>query len=166
LSFERISQKTDLDYTEPHAFKFLMLREEKVESLSAETSNHKIALGRKGELAAAEWLVSKGWRIVATNWRNSKFGEIDIIAEDESTAIVFVEVKTRKLHGLEFGFRNAGFESVNYNKQKKIRSTAFKYLEQENAHRRTIRFDVVVVEYHDYALNETPPSFNHVRQAF
>ena len=47
-------------------------------------------LGRKGEEAAVKYLVSKGHRIVAQNWRFHGY-EVDIISED-GAYIVFVEV--------------------------------------------------------------------------
>ena len=50
-------------------------------------------LGKKGEQAAAEFMKSKGYRIVKRNWTMHRH-EIDIIAEDEEY-IIFVEVKTR-----------------------------------------------------------------------
>ena len=44
--------------------------------------------------AAAEWLVSRGWHILGRNYR-TRFGELDIIAENERF-LVFFEVKTRR----------------------------------------------------------------------
>jgi putative endonuclease len=165
LSFKRISQKTDLDYTEPPLTGVLMLQEEKTDGLSAETkkprSNRRIQLGRTGEKAAADWLSKKGWQILATNWRHGKMGEIDIIAEDETKTIVFVEVKTRNLTTIEYGFRNSGFESVHYLKQRKIIGCAFAYLSSLGGNRRNLRFDVIVVEYSD-----AEPVIHHVLQAF
>ncbi len=50
-------------------------------------------LGKKGEAIAASLLQSRGYEILARNFR-SRFGEVDIVALDEGT-LVFVEVKTR-----------------------------------------------------------------------
>ncbi len=50
-------------------------------------------MGRKGEDLAAEYLSSKGYRILERNWRWSR-AEADIIAMD-GEVLVFVEVKTR-----------------------------------------------------------------------
>jgi len=50
-------------------------------------------LGILGEDLAAEFLRKNGYKILERNFR-SKFGEIDIIAQDKDT-LVFVEVKTR-----------------------------------------------------------------------
>lgn len=50
-------------------------------------------LGKKGETYACEYLKSKGFKILKTNWRFHR-NEIDIIAENKD-CILFVEVKTR-----------------------------------------------------------------------
>lgn len=50
--------------------------------------------GAAGELAAAEYLKSLGYKVLERNWR-VKAGEIDIIAEKDAV-IYFVEVKYRK----------------------------------------------------------------------
>ncbi|MDQ1128796.1 YraN family protein [Microbacterium sp. SORGH_AS_0888] len=51
-------------------------------------------LGRRGEQAAADYLIGCGWRILQRNWR-CPAGELDIVAHD-GTEIVVVEVKTRR----------------------------------------------------------------------
>ena len=50
-------------------------------------------IGNKGEKLAAEHLMMKGYEILGRNYR-SKWGEVDIIAKVNNTA-VFVEVKTK-----------------------------------------------------------------------
>ena len=50
-------------------------------------------LGKLGEELAVDFLIKKGYKIRAKNWRYLK-AEVDIIAETEKT-IVAVEVKTR-----------------------------------------------------------------------
>lgn len=56
-------------------------------------------LGRWGENTAAEYLESKGFRILARNWRTRR-GEIDLVAQIDQV-LAFVEVKTRR--GTDFG---------------------------------------------------------------
>ena len=51
-------------------------------------------LGPWGEALACEYLRGRGCRIVACNYR-SRFGEIDVIAEDRKF-LIFAEVKLRK----------------------------------------------------------------------
>ncbi len=50
-----------------------------------------------GEIQASNYLVKKGYTIIARNYYG-KHGEIDIIAvtPDNTTLVFFVEVKTRK----------------------------------------------------------------------
>lgn len=50
-------------------------------------------IGHLGEDATCEYLIRRGYKIVARNYRLGNI-EIDVIAENE-TDIVFVEVKTR-----------------------------------------------------------------------
>ena len=94
--------------------------------------------GKKNEIIAADFLKSKGYQIIETNYKN-KIGEIDIIAKDKDY-LVFVEVKAR--FSRMFGDPT---EAVNYTKQQKIRAVASLYLiisKQVNAN---CRFDVVAV---------------------
>ena len=52
-------------------------------------------IGALGEDLAVEYLTSRGLQVVTRNWR-CRYGELDVIAADESAgAVVFVEVKTR-----------------------------------------------------------------------
>ncbi len=62
--------------------------------------------GRRGEAAAAAYLVAGGWTVVARNWR-CPAGELDIVAlrgED----LAFVEVKTVDAYGPESAERLLG----------------------------------------------------------
>ena len=64
-----------------------------------------LLLGQAGEEAVSRHLGSRGWRIVARNWRPggmSRGLELDIVAM-HGRCLVFVEVKTRRLSrdGLE-----------------------------------------------------------------
>lgn len=51
-------------------------------------------LGKEGENAAAEYLMSKGYSIRHRNWHSGK-RELDIVAQKDGELIV-VEVKTRR----------------------------------------------------------------------
>jgi len=53
----------------------------------------KIKIGKAGENLAADFMLSKGWEIVARNFRYGK-AEIDIIAKKDDW-LLFIEVKTR-----------------------------------------------------------------------
>lgn len=55
-------------------------------------------LGDLGEKIAEKYLIDRGYKILDKNFRYSKLGELDIIAQKEKD-IVFVEVKTRSKTG-------------------------------------------------------------------
>ena len=76
-----------------------------------------VSRGAIGEVFAARFLRDKKWTILTANYR-SRFGEIDIIAQDRSY-IVFVEVKTRKND--RFG---AAREFITPAKQRRLIQTA------------------------------------------
>ena len=94
-------------------------------------------VGNSGESFVAEYLKKKGYIISAKNYR-TKFGEIDVIAENNDE-ILFVEVKTRKETSLV-----RPYEYVNKSKQRKIFVTANIYL-QHNGFGLKPRFDVAEV---------------------
>src|SRR5438067_13356184 len=86
-----------------------------------------MSFGERGEALAAEFLVAKGYRLVAANFkvpvgRNSKdvqvTGEIDVIALDGDT-LCFVEVKTRRSEEFTPVITNADLR-----KQRQITRTA------------------------------------------
>jgi putative endonuclease len=52
------------------------------------------AKGTRGEDLARDFLVERGYTVVASNWR-SRAGEIDLVMLD-SDCLVFVEVKARR----------------------------------------------------------------------
>lgn len=113
--------------------------------------------GPFGETCAAEYLREGGFRILERNYR-SRFGEIDIIAEN-GQYIVFTEVKTRRVFSLA-----EPEEAVTPGKQKKIARTALLYL-QKNPTRLQPRFDVIGI----VVTTDTKPSvrsLRHIRNAF
>lgn len=61
---------------------------------SADESDPRHALGRRGEVAAAKHLRRLGWKILYRNFRAPDGGEVDLICRDGNT-LVFAEVKTR-----------------------------------------------------------------------
>lgn len=112
--------------------------------------------GANGEIFAARYLVKKGYNIVALNYR-SRYGEIDIIAEDDEY-ILFVEVKSRD--------ENALFlprEAVDNKKQQKIIQTARLYLSVADVEKQP-RFDVIEVYLN--SKNQRTAKINHIKNAF
>lgn len=95
-------------------------------------------LGRKGEDAAARYLVQRGYEILERNW-TCFAGEADIIARDEEW-LVFVEVKTRK--NTDKGFPS---EAVNERKREKYERIALAYASEYSETEIPVRFDVVSI---------------------
>jgi len=96
-------------------------------------------VGEAGEQAAAEFVTSLGYRIVARNVR-FRSGEIDLVARDGGV-LVFVEVKTRRGRG--FGTPD---EAVGAAKQRRLIRLASLYLARLGSDPPPCRFDVVSVE--------------------
>ena len=99
------------------------------------------ARGKAGELYVCEYLGKKGYSIIGTNY-SSRYGEIDVIAENESY-IVFVEVRTRKQ-----GAAVSGIESISPAKLKKCIRTAAEYLSTHDTNKQP-RIDCVQVAVDD-----------------
>jgi len=114
-------------------------------------------LGRWGEMKAAEELRRRGYRVVAAGW-HCRFGEIDLIAEDEKY-ISFTEVKLRK---------NADFaqarEFVDKRKQEKVRISAQIYLAEHPTHLQP-RFDVIEI-YAPEGTQTLHPQIHYLTDAF
>lgn len=98
----------------------------------------KIKIGNKGEELAANFLVEKGYEIVARNYRY-KHAEIDIIARLHNF-LVFVEVKTR--HSTAFGEPE---NFVNKHKAGKIMEGAEQFM-IDNQYHGNIRFDIISIK--------------------
>lgn len=99
----------------------------------------KIETGASGEKLALETLKQRNYKIIETNFR-SKFGEIDIIAQDGDT-LVYIEVKTRSSQ--QFGLPE---EAVGYRKLQHLLKTAAFYRTQRNNLPEGERVDVVAIE--------------------
>lgn len=114
-------------------------------------------LGRWGEARAADWLRSRGYRIIDANWR-CRFGEIDLIST-HGKYICFTEVKLRK---------NADFaqarEFVDRGKQEKVRTAASLYLSW-NPTSLQPRFDVAEV-YAPEGTDTKHPEIHYIENAF
>ena len=94
----------------------------------------KDVLGQRGEQAAADYLESRGLRILDRNWRSAD-GEIDIVAVERQVLVV-CEVKSRT--SMRYG---GPLEAVSRAKRARLRRLAVQWL---NAH--GIRFDEVRID--------------------
>jgi putative endonuclease len=102
-------------------------------------------------------LKSKGYEILACNWR-CRIGEIDIIATDQEW-IVFVEVKTRT--STRYG---SAVEAVHHQKQQKLKRLAQWYVWEHPAYAmRPMRFDVICVQF---LQSRRVPEIQHLEFAF
>ena len=114
-------------------------------------------LGRWGEAQTADWLRSRGYRVIDANWR-CRFGEIDLISKC-GKYICFTEVKLRK---------NADFaqarEFVDRGKQEKLRAAASLYL-SVNPTALQPRFDVAEV-YAPEGARTKCPEIHYFENAF
>lgn len=108
--------------------------------------------GVAGEELATSFLKTKGYRILAKNFRTDA-GEIDVIVTDERT-LIFVEVKAR--FSADFGYPS---EAVTYHKRIKINQVASQYIKKFDLYDVPVRFDVVEV-YLD------TKDINHIENAF
>lgn len=110
-------------------------------------------LGKAGEEAAVELLLSKGYQILHRNWKCGR-KELDIVARQQDT-LVFVEVKTRQsdLYGNPF-------EAVSEIKIRRVMLAANAYVchfKWDNP----VRFDIISV-----ILSKDGLKLNHIENAF
>jgi putative endonuclease len=110
-------------------------------------------LGKEGEEAAVNYLISKGYIIRDRNWRLNHL-ELDIVAVKDDQLVV-VEVKTRS---------NTNYmdpeEAVNRMKIRHIVRAADSYIRQHQLDL-PVRFDIVTV-----VGNKQPFTINHIEDAF
>lgn len=121
--------------------------------------------GARGEELAGAHLASKGYTVLARNWRptatQNRGGrtvrlELDIVARQGKT-LVFIEVKTRA--GAERG-RPEG--AVSPAKQQKLAEAAARYLTETDGWEQPCRFDIVAVLLYPGA----EPEITHTENAF
>lgn len=113
------------------------------------------AVGKFGEDAACRYLEKLGWKILARNYRYSRYAEIDIVAKDNGT-IVFVEVKARST--TDFGHP---FEAVNYKKLQNILKAGLAYLKSSSESYKRYRIDIISVL--GKSGTKTEPKIEHLK---
>ena len=110
-------------------------------------------LGRAGEEAAAEYLVARGWRVLARGWRGAG-REIDLVVERDGV-VALVEVKTRRKGSLA-----PPAAAVDWRKRRQLAAAgvvaAARWREA-----RALRFDVIGVTW-----NSDGPAVDHLEDAF
>lgn len=113
-----------------------------------------LGFGKRCEQVAADFLRSKGYRIVQRNYRTPR-GELDLIALD-GEMLVFVEVKARS--GLGFGGPHGAVDRKK--RQHMIQASLF-YISREKLHDRSCRFDVVLIQQ----SGDRPAKIDHIQNA-
>jgi len=120
-------------------------------------STSKNKLGKFGEEKAKEFLDSKGYVLITSNFRYDR-AEVDLIFKDEKNKIViFVEVKTRR--NRKFGEPE---ESINKSKQNQIKKAAEGFIsENDEFMDYDLRIDTVSVFMDGKGI-----TINHTENAF
>ena len=101
--------------------------------------------GKWGEDCAAEYMLQRGFEILARNWRHER-KEVDIIAQKDDT-LYFVEVKTR--HGEEWNAE----EAVN-SKKRALLWRAMMAWKLQHPSPMPVRYPVIAIVIHS---PDTPP---------
>ena len=116
-------------------------------------------LGREGERRVAEYLSQNGYIILRRNWRDGRYGEIDIIAENREN-IVFVEVKTRSGDPVV-----SGLEAIDSGKARRTRIASQVFMRKLNTTLEP-RIDVAEVAVLKDAEGKDIWRLNYIKSAF
>lgn len=124
------------------------------------SGNERSALvGKAGEDFVAQYLKTKGYIIIKRNWRDSRYGELDIVAENNE-CIAFVEVKTRQKNALV-----SGAEVVDFAKQQRTKNATNSFMRRLRT-KLPPRIDVAevtIIDENDGVFNF---SLNYIKNAF
>lgn len=124
------------------------------------SGNERSALvGKAGEDFVAQYLKSKGYIIIKRNWRDSRYGELDIVAENNE-CIAFVEVKTRKNNSLV-----SGVEAVDIAKQQRTKNVVNSFMRRLRT-KLPPRIDVAEVTIVDETDGVFQFKLNYIENAF
>ncbi|PJE57473.1 MAG: YraN family protein [Candidatus Portnoybacteria bacterium CG10_big_fil_rev_8_21_14_0_10_38_18] len=106
------------------------------------TMREKKNLGDIGEKIAEKYLKDRGYKILDKNFRYSKLGELDIVAQ-RGDNIAFIEVKTRNKTGpSEF----LPEDNITHDKQKKLVKLSQIYLSKNKLMDSPWQIDVLAIE--------------------
>jgi putative endonuclease len=119
-------------------------------------ANRGAELGRHAEQIAADYLQSRGLRILARNYRRRN-GELDIVARADDV-LAIVEVRTRSSDA--FGGAAASIDG--WKRHKIIRATQQLLQQQRELADLRVRFDVIVV----HEADGTHPRVEWIQHAF
>ncbi len=117
------------------------------------------AVGKAGENFVAQYLRSQGYIIIKRNWRDSRYGELDIVAENHE-CIAFVEVKTRQKNSLV-----SGLEAVDIGKQQRTKNAAHSFIRRLRTNLPP-RIDVAEVTVVEEIEGQFQFELNYIKNAF
>lgn len=100
-------------------------------------------LGDTGEAIAERYLKRKGYKILDRNFRYSKLGEIDLVAQ-RGKGVIFFEVKARMKKGVS-EFRPE--DNITFSKQKKLVKLAQIYLAKKRIDG-PWQIDILAIEFY------------------
>jgi putative endonuclease len=116
--------------------------------------------GRRGERAAARYLRTLGYRLLAANVSDRQ-GELDLLALDGET-LVIVEVRSTSSDDPDVIEQTAA--SVNLRKQRKITGATTRFLSRRGLLGKiAVRYDVLVLSWPERARE---PAVRHIPAAF
>ncbi len=116
-------------------------------------------MGRAGEEFVAQYLKKCGYIIVKRNWRDKRYGEIDIVAENHE-CVAFVEVKTRRKDALV-----SGMDSIDYQKMRRTKNAAIMFMKRFTSDL-PARIDVAEVTVTKSEDGQEVYSLNYINSAF
>jgi putative endonuclease len=96
-------------------------------------------IGLRAESAAAAWLVSCGWQILARRWRSGR-GELDLVCIDPGGELVAVEVKLRRT-----GRAGTALESIDRRRLARLRASLAAFAVASRISSTGLRVDLVSV---------------------
>lgn len=94
-------------------------------------------LGLRAESAAAAWLRSRGWQILARRWRSGQ-GELDLVCVDPRGTLVGVEVKLRRT-----GRAGSALEAIDRRRLARLRGSLAAYAAASSISTAGLRIDLV-----------------------
>jgi putative endonuclease len=111
--------------------------------------------GLLGERAAARWLRSRGWELLAHRFRVGRH-DLDLVAR-RAGIVAFIEVKTRTGNG--FG---SPVEAIGWRKRRILAQLGEAWRERHGRPDESFRFDVVGVVWRP----GQPPAVEHLEDAW
>ena len=124
-------------------------------------------IGNLGEKIALDYLKKQGYQILERNYQKP-WGEIDLIAQNKSQEIIFIEVKTKAVSQEKAEQKSKDHflpeENVNWSKRKKLLRIAQTYLlEKRYSSETSWQIDVIAVELN---LRQRKARLAHFKNAF